>query len=213
MAVLFDLDGTLVDTVPLILESVRHAFAGERRGPTDAEWIAGIGTPLRAQLQPWTDGPEHLERIVARYRAFQQEHHDRRTAAFPEAVEAVRALHARGHRIGVVTGKLSAPAARSLAHVGLAPYVSALVGADSCPHHKPDPGPVLAALERLGALPAEAAFVGDSAVDIRAGNAAGVVTIAALWGAATREELAAARPAHLCEHVRQVPPLVERLGT
>lgn len=210
-AVLFDLDGTLIDTVPLILASVRHAFAGQRRRPTDAEWIAGIGTPLRVQLEAWSDGPEHLEALVERYRRHQRTHHDRMTRAYPAAVETVRALHARGHPIAIVTGKLSGPAQRSLEYVGLAPFVSALVGADSCAHHKPHPEPVLTALDRLGAAPAEAVFVGDSPVDVAAGNAAGVVTVAALWGACTRDALAASRPAHLCARVDELPALVARL--
>ena len=211
-AVLLDLDGTLVDTVPFILASVRHAFTGRARCPSDAEWIAGIGTPLRVQLQAFAEGAEDLEALVARYRMHQREHHDRQTRAYPGAIDAVRRLHARGHPIGVVTGKLGEPAERSLRHVGLAPYVAALVAADHCLRHKPDPAPVLLALERLGRAPGEALFVGDSAIDVAAGNAAGVVSVAATWGACTREALAAAGAAHLLDDVAALPALVAALG-
>ncbi len=209
MAVLLDLDDTLIDSVPLILASVHHAFTGERRRPTDAEWIAGIGTPLRVQLEAWADGPEHLEAIVERYRAYQREHHDRMTRAYPGAVETVRALHDGGHPIAIVTGKLTDPAQRSLAFVGLAPFVRTVVGADSCRHHKPHPEPVLTALARVGAGPADAVFVGDSPIDIGAGNAAGVRTVAALWGACSREALAAARPTRLCGAITDLPALID----
>lgn len=212
LAVLLDLDGTLVDTVPFILRSVAHAFEHRARRPTEAEWIAGIGQPLRVQLAPYTDGPADLEALLARYRAYQLEHHDRMTRAFPGAVEAVRALHAAGHPLAVVTGKLADTAGRALALVGLAPLVTAVVAADSCPRHKPDPEPVLLALSRLGRAPAEALFLGDSPVDVEAGNAAGVATVAALWGAASREALVAARPAHLLADVRELPALVARVA-
>lgn len=212
MAVLLDLDGTLVDTVPFILETVRHAFEGRARRPTDAEWIAGIGTPLRVQLATYTEGPDDLEAVVARYRAYQRAHHDRLTRAYPGAVEAVRRVKERGHPVAVVTGKLLEPATRSLAFVGLAQHVDAVVGSDSCPGHKPDPEPVWLALERVGRAPGEALFLGDSPVDVQAGNAAGVVSVAALWGACTREALVASSPRHLLEDVAGLPELVERLA-
>jgi pyrophosphatase PpaX len=210
-AVLLDLDGTLVDTVPFILASMRHAFADRARCPTDDEWIAGIGTPLRVQLQAFAEGAGDVEALVARYRAHQREHHDRQTRAYPGALDAVKTLRARGHPIAIVTGKLAEGAQRALRHVGLAPYVDALVGADACARHKPDPEPVLVALERVGRTPAEALFVGDSAVDVAAGNAAGVVTVAATWGACTREALAAARPARFLDDVAALPALVREL--
>lgn len=201
-----------MDTVPLILDSVRHAFQGRDRCPTDAEWIAGIGTPLRVQLVPFTDSPEDLEAVLDRYRAYQRQHHDRMTRAYDGALEAVRAVKQRGHPVAVVTGKLCEPAARTLDFVGLAPYVDTLIGSDSCPRHKPDPQPVLLALERLGRTPEEAFFLGDSPVDVQAGNAAGVTSVAALWGACTREALLAASPVHLLERVAALPSLVEHLS-
>ncbi len=213
LAVLLDLDGTLVDTVPFILASVRHAFGGRGRCPTDAEWIAGIGTPLRVQLAAFTDGLADLEAVVARYRAYQREHHDRETRAYTGALEAVKALKERHHPIAVVTGKLAEPAARTLAHVGLAPYVDALVASDSCPRHKPDPEPVLLALARVGRAPHEALFVGDSPIDVQAGNAAAVTSVAATWGACTREALLVASPRHLLDDVAALPELVARLAS
>jgi len=210
-AVLLDLDGTLIDTVPFILASVRHAFADRASCPTDAEWIAGIGTPLRVQLEAWTHGAADLEALVARYRAHQREHHDRMTRAYPAAVEVVRRLRARGHPIAIVTGKLGEPAERSLRHVGLAAYIDALIGADHCARHKPDPAPVLLALERVGRAPCEALFLGDSVIDMAAGNAAGVVSVAATWGACTREALAAAGAARLIDDIAALPGLVAEL--
>jgi pyrophosphatase PpaX len=212
LAILLDLDGTLVDTVPFILSSVRHAFAGRPGAPSDAEWIAGIGQPLRVQLARHARGEDDLDALVARYRAHQREHHDRATRPFAGALEAVRALAAAGHALAVVTGKLAEPAARTLAHVGMAPFVDVLVGADSCPRHKPDPEPVLLALSRLGVRPEDAVFLGDSPADVAAGRAAGVTTAAALWGAASREVLLAAGPTHALGEVAELVALAERLA-
>jgi pyrophosphatase PpaX len=213
IAVLLDLDGTLVDTMPLILDSMRYAFRGRDRCPTDAEWIAGVGTPLRSQLVTFTNGADELEAVVARYRDYQREHHDRMTRAYAGALQAVRTVKDGGHPVAVVTGKMAEVATRTLDYVGLTPFVDALVGADSCPRHKPDPQPVLLALERLGRAPAEALFLGDSPIDVRAGNAAGVTSVGALWGACTREALLAASPRHLLETVAALPALAARLST
>lgn len=212
LAVLFDLDGTLLDTVPFILASVKHTFQGHPRAPTDAEWIAGIGTPLREQIAQFAVRPEDVEPLFQRYRSFWLEHHDRLTRPFDGAVELVRELHAAGHPLGVVTAKIEVGAHRSLKHVGLDRYMSAVVAADSGVPAKPAPDGVRLAARRLDREPAEAIFIGDSPHDIAAGNGAGAVTVAALWGACTRAQLAEASPHHFVESVPEIGPLVRRLG-
>jgi pyrophosphatase PpaX len=206
--VLFDLDGTLVDTVPFILEAVRHAFDGYGACPTDAEWIAGIGTPLRTQLASFARRPDDVQPLFDRYRTYWLANHDDRTRCFPGAVEVLAQLQGRGHPIGVVTAKIEQGAHRTLRHTGLLPYVQAVVGADSCANAKPHPEPVLLALSRLGCLPAGALLVGDSPHDVAAAKAAGCTAAAALWGACTREALAAAGADFFLEDVRDVPGLV-----
>ncbi|MFT3916160.1 MAG: HAD-IA family hydrolase [Anaeromyxobacteraceae bacterium] len=210
IAILFDLDGTLVDTIPFILASVRHAFEGYGRCPTDAEWIAGIGTPLRDQLTGFARDPSDVDRLFDRYRAFWVAEHDARTRAFPGAVEVVTGFAAAGHPLGIVTAKLEAGALRTLRHVGLLPHLGAVVGADSAPRAKPFPDPVLVALARLERAPAEAVLVGDSVHDLEAARAAGVFSIAATWGACTRETLATARPDAWADDVRALPDVVAR---
>ncbi len=212
IAILFDLDGTLVDTVPFILEAVRHAFEGYGTCPTDAEWIAGIGTPLRTQLASFARRPEDVEELFERYRSFWLARHDERTRAFPGAAEAVAALSAAGHPIGVVTAKIEQGAYRTLRHTGLLPHVQAVVGADSCPNAKPHPEPVLLALSKLGWSPSEAILVGDSPHDIAAAKAAGARAVAALWGAHARPALEAAGADFFLEDVRDVPALVSSLS-
>ena len=126
------MDGTLTDTVPFILACVRHAFRGRAGGPTDAEWMAGIGTPLREQLGQFARGPEEVDRLVERYREYWREHHDAMTRCFPGVLETVTALAAAGHAMAVVTAKTERGARQSLQHTGLLPFMGAVIGADSC---------------------------------------------------------------------------------
>ncbi len=210
IAVLFDLDGTLVDTVPFILAGVRHAFEGEPRGPSDAEWIAGIGTPLRDQLAQFAVGPERVEPLLQRYRAYWLQHHDAETRLFPGAGETVRALRAAGHPIGVVTAKLEAGAERTLRHVGLREQVDVIVAADTVERCKPDPMPVRYALGKVGRLAVEAVMIGDSPHDLAAGRGAGTTTVGVCWGAATPEALAPLAD-HLLDEMDGIAPLVAAL--
>jgi len=211
-AVLFDLDGTLIDSITLLLESVKHAFDGFTGNvPTPDEWIGGIGTPLAKQLAEYARSPEEVEALTARYRAFQQEHHDRYTSVYPGTLETLQALRDAGHPMGIVTSKGNAMMDRALAFTGIAPFMGSTIGCDSCDRHKPDPYPVHLALQELGYAPHEAVFVGDSPHDMKAGNAAGVVTIGALWGPFTREQLVPTSPTHYLDRIADLPPLVERI--
>jgi len=209
--VLFDLDGTLIDTIELILSSARYAFDGWHRGvPSDAEWIRGIGTPLVAQLRGFAGDDEELTQLLTRYRDYQREHHDRLTRCYADVPDVVGRLAAEGYRLGIVTSKATSIAHQSLDFVGLDGYFETVIGYDDTARHKPEPDPVLAALSRLGVHAREAVFVGDSPHDLKAGAAAGVVTVAALWGAFDRETLAASHPDHLIECMADLPGLLQQ---
>jgi pyrophosphatase PpaX len=210
-AVLFDLDGTLVDTVPFILACVRHAFAEYGTGPTDAEWMAGIGTPILLQLAQFARRPEDVPMLLERYRAFWTEHHDAFTRCFPGARETVAALAESGHPLAVVTAKTEHGALVTLRHTGLLQFLGAVVGADSCARCKPHPDPVLLALERLGAALDGAALLGDSSHDLAAARAAGVAALGAAWGVSTPEQLRAAGAGWVLADVRELPGVLARL--
>jgi pyrophosphatase PpaX len=210
IAVLLDLDGTLVDTVPFILSAVRHAFQGRGRCPSDAEWIAGIGTPLRDQLRSFAGGEAEVEPLFDRYRAYWLAHHDAMTRLFPGAAEAVRTLKAAGHPLAIITAKNEQGAERTLRHVGLRELMDVVVAADTVAHCKPDPMPVLHALAILERRPEEAVMIGDSNHDLAAGRGAGTATVGVLWGAASREVLAPLAD-HLLDQMDGLVPLVERL--
>jgi pyrophosphatase PpaX len=132
--------------------------------------------------------------------------------AFPGVPEALDALTARGVRMAVVTSKLEPSARRSLEFLGLSRHFEAVVGLESTVRHKPDPEPVRHALVRLEAVAGEAVFIGDSPHDVLAGNAAGVATVAALWGPFTRDELAVAHPRAWAARVEDLMGVLEELG-
>ena len=212
LAVLFDLDGTLIDSIELILNSARYAFDGATvRIPSDEEWLSGVGTPLVTMFRQYAASETEVEALIAKYREYQMAHHDRLVRCYDRVVETVDELRSRGHPAAIVTSKARWLARRGLDHVGLGAHFDVIVGCDSCERHKPDPQPVLVALDQLGYAPADAAFVGDSIHDMAAGNAAGVTTIAALWGPFTREQLAPSAPDHYIERMADLPALIARL--
>lgn len=211
-ALLFDLDGTLIDSIQLIIESVEHAFSGRSgRAPSRAEWMAGIGTPLFAQLREFATDDADLVRLTDAYRAYQRQHHDRLTRCFQGIPDVLAELRGAGHPMGVVTSKADEIARRGLAHVGLLDLMDVLIGADSSTRHKPDPEPVHLALAALGYAPSEAIFVGDAPFDLAAGRAAGVRTIAVTWGAFSREQLAAWEPHAIVDRIEELPGAIRAL--
>ena len=210
-AVLFDLDGTLIDSIDLIVNSARHAF--EKCGhpmPTREEWIADLGLPLRAMFGRFIADDAKMDELVAGYREYQLANHDRLVRPYEEVTSTLQALRGRGHELAVVTSKSEPLAKRGLAHVGLEGFFDVIVGLESCTRHKPDPEPVRTALDRLGIDPEAAAFVGDSPHDMVAGRAAGVTTVAALWGPFSRVQLAGSEPDYYIGRMSELLGILDR---
>lgn len=212
LVVLFDLDGTLADSVELILGAFRHTFNTHLgAAPADQDWIAGMGTPLASQIRALVADDALIEPMTTTYRTWQNQHHDELLREYAGVRETLNLLHARGHDMALVTSKATDAAMRALRLMGIDSLLGHVIGADTTASHKPNPEPVLYALAQLGRPPQDAIFVGDSPHDIAAGNAAGVLTIAALWGPFTRETLEAAHPDRLIADIRDLPPLIDTL--
>jgi pyrophosphatase PpaX len=198
--VLFDLDGTLIDSIRLILDSYHHTLAAHGIPPrTDDDWLRGVGTPLNVQFAEWRDDLGKLEAMVATYREYNLAHHDRMVTVYPGVVAALEAIRAAGCRTGLVTSKNRQGALRGLTLVRLEAMMDVLVCADEVTNPTPHPEPVEKAIALLGADPGTTVYVGDSIHDMVSGRAAGVRTAAALWGPFGREHLELASPDYWLE--------------
>jgi pyrophosphatase PpaX len=208
-AILFDLDGTLIDTTDLILRCFSHSWQAVHGFEHSREaLIATFGIPLREAMQrllAQSNGnaaghtEDTVERLLTEYRSFNVANHDTIARPFAGAREAVDALRRRGYLIGVVTSKGRDLATRGLKLCAFDEMFDAIVCLEDTPVHKPAPDPILAALDRLQVSSEAAAYVGDSCHDIVAGHRAGVKTVAALWGPMPRADLECERPDHLAE--------------
>jgi pyrophosphatase PpaX len=207
--VLFDLDGTLIDSVRLILDSYHHTLATHNLPPrSDEEWLRGVGTPLTVQLAEWGSDAVMLEALIATYRDYNLKHHDRMVTVYPGVVDAVRAIREAGAATGLVTSKNRQGALRGLTLARLEAMMDVLVCADEVTHPKPHPEPVEKAVRMLGADPAATVYVGDSIHDMQSGRAAGVRTAAVLWGPFGRGHLEGARPDYWVERPEDLVALV-----
>ena len=179
--VLFDLDGTVIDSGGIILASMRHAtreVLGREFG--DEELMQAVGGPgLEAQMHAFD--PDRVDELVTVYRAHNEPLHEQLIccAGMEDALER---LHADGRRLAVVTAKRKATVELAFEHVPLGHLFEVVVGGDETERHKPDPEPLLLAAERMGVRPEDAAYVGDSPFDIRAAKAAGMRSVAVTWG-------------------------------
>ena len=209
---LFDLDGTIIDSIELILRSYRHTMALHRCNeppPPDDMWIKGLGTPLWAQFGEITDDKEEIERMVQTYRTYNLTHHDALVKPYEGVVDEIRRLKDSEKLLGVVTSKLRDGAMRGLRVSGLDQAFDIVIGCDDVTHDKPHPEPVLKAVDELGAQPTETVFVGDSRHDMESGRAAGVKTAAVLWGPFDRAHLEDLSPDYWLEKPQQLRELYE----
>jgi pyrophosphatase PpaX len=205
---LFDLDGTLIDSIELILRSYRHTMRTHRGvEPPDDVWMEGLGTPLWVQFRHWTEDETEIRAMVDTYRTYNLAHHDALVRPYDGVVAEVRRLRAGGKVLGLVTSKMRGGALKGLRLAGIEDAFTVVVGSDDVTNPKPHPEPVLIALERLDRAPGEAVFIGDSRHDLECGRAAGVATAAVLWGPFDRAHLQDLEPDYWLEQPRDLVQL------
>ena len=211
---LFDLDGTLLDSVRLILDSYHHTTRVHGLpARSDAEWLAGLGTPLRVQFRDSVRDDLPMDQLIATYRDFNLTNHDQMASAYPGVVDVVRRVHARGIRMGLVTSKNRSGARRGLGLMGIEPLFDCVIGADDVVNPKPHAEPVLKAMAELGVGTAETVYIGDSVHDMESGRAAGVRTAGVLWGPFTRQDLERTAPDYWLERPEELLSLADgRVG-
>jgi pyrophosphatase PpaX len=198
--VLFDLDGTLADTIGLIVASYNHAFRAVLDTERDeAEIRSWIGRPL---IESFAEvSPEHAEELDRVYREWNIANTERLLRVYDGVAELLRDLTAAGVRTGVVTSKRRQTALMALRGVGLEGRLPLLATLEDTERHKPLPDPLLHAVTVLGVQPPSCVYVGDAVVDVEAARAAGLGAIAVTWGAGLASDLDAAAPDALAHSV------------
>lgn len=206
--ILFDLDGTLINTNELIIASFLHTLDRYDPGRYDrGDIISFVGEPLRETME--RIDPQRVDEMVDVYREHNHTHHDRLLQEYDGVYDTVQTLHKQGYGLGIVTTKMRASVGKGLKAARLASFFDVIVTLDDVSRAKPDPEPVNRALELLCASPETAIMIGDSLFDIEAGKNAGTYTAGVAWSIKGADALEAARPDVM---LRAMPDLLDALG-
>lgn len=190
---LFDLDGTLTDTTELILSTFRETLRLlGLPARSDEELLSQVGRPLHLQMRDIDH--KRADELSALYARLYRKFHGRLAREIPGIRESLTVLKERGYRMAVVTSKRSSGTRYDLEYFGLEALIETVITAEDTDNHKPHPEPPLKALERLGASPGEATFIGDSPFDIRSARGAGMSAGAVEWSPFPRDILEAESP-------------------
>lgn len=202
-AVLFDLDGTLIDSIDNIFACWQHTMRTLLgREITREEVLPMVGRTLFDSFEEVAPG--RSAEMFAIYRAHQSITHDAMITLIPGTREALERLKASGLTLGVVTSKGIPAATSGLSLFNLAPFFDVLVTIESTVRHKPQPDPLLAACEQLAIAPSQAIYVGDAVVDILCGKAAGTQTAGVTWGAGALEDITRAQPDYIFNNMSEL---------
>jgi len=209
--ILFDLDGTLINTNELIIQSFLHTlheyFPGQYSrndvlpfmGPTLVETFGEIH-------------PDAVDEMVASYRAFNLTNHDALVTEFEGVLETIVALKEKGYKMGIVTSKMFDVVLKGLKLTKLDPYFEVIVALDHVEKAKPDPGPIQLAMEKLQSSPEETLMVGDNHHDIVGGKNAGVRTAGVAWSIKGREYLESFKPDYILTNMKDLLAILEAEG-
>lgn len=186
--ILFDYDGTLMDTNEVVLQSWQHTFRTLKGKEEDPGVIRKtFGEPLvmtLAKLFPETP----VEKSLDIYRSFQREVFADFVEVFPGMLELLQTLKDKGYRLGLVTSRTKDTTWSGLEHYGMDKYFDAVITAGDTDKHKPDPEPILITLDRMGAVPSQAIMVGDTMFDLLCAKNAGVKSVMVDWSVTMTED-------------------------
>ncbi|QPC47465.1 pyrophosphatase PpaX [Mangrovibacillus cuniculi] len=206
--VLFDLDGTLINTNELIISSFLHTLNfDEPNRYTREDVLPFMGPPLEDSFMQVA--PDRVQELVDRYRAFNLEKHDELVTAFEGVEEAVQQLHQNGYKLAIVSTKIGNVVLKGLKLMNLDSYFDVVISLDEVTHAKPHPEPLLKALEQLGSTPEEAIMVGDNHHDIEGGQNAGTLTAGVSWSAKGRDYLEKFNPTVILDDMRDLIAFIE----
>jgi pyrophosphatase PpaX len=209
--VLFDLDGTIVDTNELIISSFMYALKDNGFAPlTREEIIPYMGTTLQQQIRVFSGLEDASGALENSYRSFNNEHHDELVRPFPQVNETMEELLRRGIKMGIVTTKIRPTTIKSLEMFDLLKYMDTIVTVNDVTEPKPHPEPVLTAVNNLGVDPRKTLMVGDSTVDIQSAKAAGVYAAGVAWSLKGEDTLRKYDPDYIIHNMKDIIEIVER---
>jgi pyrophosphatase PpaX len=202
--ILFDLDGTIIDTNELIIATYLHVLAGQSGGPHSRETIIPhMGMPLIEQMMLFT-GRSDVEDMIPVYREFNLRMHDELVREFPHVKDVMAALHEHGIRMGIVTSKIRKTTEMGLNFCKLREYVDAIVSVDDVLQPKPHPEGIHKAMRELDADPDSTLMVGDSFYDIEAAKNAGILSAGVAWSLKGEDYMRELEPDYLLKDMRDL---------
>lgn len=209
--VLFDLDGTIVDTNELIISSFMHALKENGLAPlTREEIIPHMGTTLQQQMRVFSGLEDAIDILEKSYRSYNTAHHDELVRSFPHVNETIEELSRRGIKLGIVTTKIRPSTIKALEMFDLLKYMDTIVTVSDVTEPKPHPEPVLTAVRNLGVDPRKTLMIGDSIVDIQSAKAAGVYAAGVAWSLKGEETLRKYHPDFIIHDMKDIFEIVER---
>ncbi len=208
-AALFDLDGTLVDSLPTIAQAMVAAMSRHGHDVDASEVIARVGPPMALLVEQMTGLPrEQAERVNELFTELYYGEYIEQTPTIDGAGALLERVSAAGVRLGVLTNKIERGAIDMVELQGWSDRFAVIVGRDTTPHPKPAPDGAFHALERLGVPPEEAAMVGDTEYDMICGRDAGLLLVIGLANGRTAEHLFENGATHVVTHLDQVGALL-----
>lgn len=207
---LFDLDGTLIDTNELIITSYLHTLEKYYPGQFQREDVLPfMGPTLHEAFTTVGADPDRVEEMVKVYRTFNIANHDLLVKEFESVFETIQTLYEKGYKLAIVTTKRHDVALKGLRLTGLDKFFEVVIALDHVEKVKPDPEPIIKALEELGSSPAEAVMVGDNYHDILAGKNAGTTTVGVAWSIKGRDYIAKYEPDYILENMTELLTILE----
>lgn len=197
---LFDLDGTLIDTNELIIQSFLHVFDKYLPGQYNREDVLQYMGPTLTQTFGELN-PDKIVEMIEDYRNFNISKHDNMVCAFDGVVDTLKALKEEGYKLAIVTSKLRKVAKMGTKLTQIDEYFDVFVSHDDVKEHKPNPEALNIAMEKLGSKPEETMMIGDNFHDINAAKAAGTMSVGVSWSARGRDYIESYHPDYVIDSI------------
>lgn len=191
-AVFFDLDGTILNSIPTIMDCFTETLDIMGISYDEDDLRHSIGIPLKVQADHYTGA--RAQEFIDLYRELYTKRSDQTAQLYSSALETLREIKSKGCKVGLVTSKNARGTNRAMKLCSLDGVFDLVITADDVEHFKPHPEPIFKAMREMGVTAEESAYVGDSSFDIEMAKQAGVGTIAVSWGARTHDELSPLHP-------------------